>query len=292
MFPKTSKSFESKHGCLFCLGYAIGKYYNLTKSAITNEAYKPHIKTLLSSIVSYLDDANLSIASIISLGEISRNGSLIFDKQEQLLELVDILEKKILTSKESNKLKEKAASTLGYMCINEILIQDNSSIKSYVIGEKVLSSFNKYIMQKLLDSSQAKQIELHMAIGEALVNAALGKRSTASLSQWTSQENDIPTLLEDSNFEDLEWLLNELFKTYLPSPNQHLRQSSCLWMLTIVKKCSKISRVIVKHLFRIQDAFIQRLSENDEITQEVASKGIGIIFSLADEDQKKFLSQG
>jgi proteasome component ECM29 len=43
------------------------------------------------------------------------------------------------------------------------------------------------------------------------------------------------------------------------------------------------------NLFQIQEAFIQRLGENDEITQEVASKGIGIIFSLADEEQKKSL---
>lgn len=42
-------------------------------------------------------------------------------------------------------------------------------------------------MQKLLDSSQAKQIELHMAIGEALVNCALADRSDALINPWLTE---------------------------------------------------------------------------------------------------------
>ena len=37
-------------------------------------------------------------------------------------------------------------------------------------------------MDNLLNSSQAKQVELHMAMGEALLNCALGEKSTASSS--------------------------------------------------------------------------------------------------------------
>lgn len=239
-----------------------------------------------------MDDANLSIASIIAMGEIARNGSLIFDKRETLLNIVESLNKKILTSKETNKLKEKAAATLGYMCLNEALLLEG--LKSteqivYEISGKKFDSFNKFVMQKLLDSSQAKQIELNMSIGEALVNAALGKRSNASLNPWTNEETQITSNISitSSDDENLEWLLNGLLKNYLQNPNQFLRQASVLWLLIFVKKCSKHSSLVLKNLFKIQDAFIQRLSENDEISQEVASKGIGIIFSLADEEQKK-----
>ncbi|CAF0720691.1 unnamed protein product [Brachionus calyciflorus] len=285
-----SKSFEIKHGCLLCLGYAIGKYYSITKSKITDEKCKINIKDIISNIISNISDLNLNMASIVSLGEIARNGSLIFETRQQLLELVDTLTKKIQTTKETNKLKEKAASTVGFMCLNDIiLLNDLNEEFIYEVESKKFDSFNTYVIQKLLDSSQAKQIELHMALGEAIVNTALGSLSDASLNPWTN-DTDLKNPAENSNSDkNIEWLLNELFTKYIPNENQHLRQASCLWLLTLVKKSSSKSQVIKQHLTEIQDAFIQRLSETDEITQEVASKGIGIIFSLADEENKKFL---
>lgn len=249
-------------------------------------------------LVSYLEDPSLSQAAIIALGELARNGQLLFTSIETKLNIVDILIKKIQTSKETNKLKEKAAGSLGFMCIHEE--EEKNSEFIYKIDEKKqFNSFNKFVMQKLLNSSQAKQMDLHMSIGEALVNCALGKRSTASSNTWITNMNDDETVVANlkerfTNYNvkddvNLKWLLDELLTNYLPSPNQHLRQASAFWLLILVKKSCKLSQIVIDNLFQIQDAFIQRLGENDEITQEVASKGIGIIFSLADEEQKKSL---
>ena len=82
-----------------------------------------------------MDDQNLNIAAIISLGEIARNGCLIYENFEQKLKVVDLLYKKILTSKETNKLKEKAAATLGYICIHENFLYEGVESK-YLIEEK------------------------------------------------------------------------------------------------------------------------------------------------------------
>jgi hypothetical protein len=125
----------------------------------------------------------LNQAAIASLGEIARNGRLVFDDTQSVLQVVESLHKKILTSQETNKVKEKAAATLGYMCLFEPIV--------LVEGEKKLDDLSKQVMQKLLDSSQAKQIELHMAIGEALVNCALGNRSDASLNPWVVDASSI-----------------------------------------------------------------------------------------------------
>ena len=111
-----------------------------------------------------MEDVNLSQAAIISLGEIARNGQLVFNSQETKLNLVDLLIKKIQTSKVTNKLQEKAAATLGYICIHE---SENNSEFVYKIDEtKSFQSFNKFVMQKLLNSSQAKQMELHVRFSE------------------------------------------------------------------------------------------------------------------------------
>ena len=115
------------------------------------------------------------------MGEIARNGSLIFENRNDLLSVIECLQKKLLTSQETTKLKEKVAATLGYMCLHPVVFISQ--------GEKNESelNLNKLVMQKLLDSSQAKQIELHMAIGEALVNCALADRSDALINPWLTE---------------------------------------------------------------------------------------------------------
>ena len=87
----------------------------------------------------------------------------------------------------------------------------------------------------------------------------------------------------------MEWLLRELLASYIPSPNQHLRQAACFWLLMFVKKCAKAGSTVVDNLVRIQDVFMSRLGDSDEVTQEVASKGIGLVALLASDDHKKML---
>jgi proteasome component ECM29 len=248
--------------------------------------------------VAYLDEPNLSVASIIGLGEIARNGPLVFETSEKLTSLVETLTKKILTTKETTKVKEKAATTLGYLCINSnIILTKGDQVTEYKVDEKLaVHSFNKFVMHKLLNSAQAKQFELHMAIGEALVNCALGHKSKASLNNWTTDNEESEQSAEEStnqidreDNQDIEWLLHELIDRYLPSQNQHLRQAACFWLLALLKKCSRTSSSVFRNVYKIQDAFIQKLGESDEITQEVASKGIGILFSIADKEQKESL---
>ncbi|RNA28279.1 proteasome-associated ECM29 -like protein, partial [Brachionus plicatilis] len=287
ILKNTSRSFESKHGCLLCLGYAIGKYYTITRSNCLDQASKLIIKEIISSIKMFIAEQNLSIAAIVSMGEIARNGSLIFDHGHELLDLVDSLIKKIQTTKETNKLKEKAATSLGFMCLNKYILL-NGEEPTFSIEDKKIASFNKFVAQRLLDSCQAKQIELHMAIGEALVNAVLGSLSDAIQNPWTNEKMHQADTNEFSN-ENIEWLLTELVNNYMPNQNQHLRQAACLWLLILVKKSSNKSKIIKNHLAKIQDAFIERLSESDEVSQEVASKGVGVIFDLADKDHKNLL---
>ena len=285
----SSKSFEAKHGGLLCIGFAVGKYFTATTGADSMDRpvlYETQLRTLILSVIGLVDEPNLNAAAIMALGEMARNGRLVYESAAAKLSLVDSLIKKIQTSKETSKLKEKAAATLGYLCIHE----DQTS-GQYKLDTKIFNTFNKYVMQKLLDSSQAKQVELHMSIGEALANCALGRYSMAGLNTWqqTSTEMSGRTSEEGDDSTNMSWLLNELLNTYMPHANQHLRQAASFWLLIFIKKCSKSSLLVSKSLYRIQEAFIQRLGENDEITQEVSSKGIGIIFSLATEEQKKHL---
>jgi len=289
-----AKSFEAKHGGILCIGYALGRYLTAIKSNTPSLGDSRNVMDLTMSIVSFLDDPNLATAAILSIGEMARNGPLLFDSREHKLDTVETLIKKIHTSKETNKVKERAAATLGFMCLHEANQEQLQPETAYCIDEKHYDTFSKFVMQKLLNSSQAKQIELHMSIGEALANCALGHRSLACLNPWKVNLKDelsgpqvfCADPLSDRN---MEWLLSELLGTYIPSPNQHLRQAACFWLLTFIKKCAKSGQVVQKSLMRIQEVFMSRLGDSDEVTQEVASKGIGLVAMLAGPEQKKML---
>lgn len=101
------------------------------------------------------------------------------------MSVVECLHKLLLTSQVTNKIKERAASTLGFMCLHSVLIMPGD------LTETTNLDLSQIVMQKLLDSSQAKQIELHMAIGEALVNCALGSRSDSLRNPWTTNVSEL-----------------------------------------------------------------------------------------------------
>lgn len=114
------KSFEAKHGALLCIGYALGRYLALTRSTVRHkQEYSDKLLKLNSSVISFMGDANLGMAAIVAIGEMARNGQLVFESKEAKMNIIDVLIRKIQTSKETNKLKERAAATLGYLCIHE-----------------------------------------------------------------------------------------------------------------------------------------------------------------------------
>lgn len=86
----------------------------------------------------------------------------------------------------------------------------------------------------------------------------------------------------------LEWLLIELIKI-VPEVNVCSRQAVSLWLLAIVKACTTRQPVILKRK-TLQMAFTNLLSEDNELVQDVASRGLGIIFSMSSESDQTELS--
>ncbi|KAG0293348.1 hypothetical protein BGZ98_002211, partial [Dissophora globulifera] len=59
-------------------------------------------------------------------------------------------------------------------------------------------------------------------------------------------------------------------------------KAACIWLLSLVKFCSAHPSVKTQ-LPRIHTVFSNLLSDRDELTQEVASKGIGLVYELGDQ---------
>uniref|UniRef100_A0A4W3HWX3 Ecm29 proteasome adaptor and scaffold n=1 Tax=Callorhinchus milii TaxID=7868 RepID=A0A4W3HWX3_CALMI len=264
---------ETQHGALLALGYTIGRY--LARNM--NESLDIEDMEHLVFSASFLGDASpsLAMAACTAIGEIGRNGALPMPSEGPgftKLYVVETLLTKIPSSKESNKMKERIVQTLGYLPVGD--------------GD---FPHQKKLLQGLMDSVEAKQIELQFTVGEAITNAAIGTGSVAARDLWMVSEDEYSPPNVKVN-DVVPWVLDIILKKYIVSPNSHVRQASCVWLLSLVKKLSQ-HKEIKSHLKEIQSAFISVLSENDELSQDVASKGLGLVYELGSEqDQRELVS--
>ncbi|XP_064414526.1 proteasome adapter and scaffold protein ECM29 [Latimeria chalumnae] len=287
---KDDKSPETQHGALLALGYMVGRYMAKKKKTVVNieDLEQPNtitmpeddqlIQSATETIGSFLDSTAplLSIAACTALGEIGRSGVLPIPNEGTgftKLRLVEILLAKIPSGKETNKMKERVIQTLGYLPVGD--------------GD---FPHQKTLLQGLMDSVEAKQIELQFTIGEAITSAAVGTSSVTAREAWTVAEEEYSTLKDVKVNDVVPWILDIILKKHIISPKPHVRQASCIWLLSLVKKLSH-HKEIKSHLKDIQIAFTSVLSENDELSQDVASKGLGLVYELGSEqDQQELVS--
>ncbi|MGH0165168.1 UNVERIFIED_CONTAM: hypothetical protein FKN15_048878 [Acipenser sinensis] len=287
---KDNHSPETQHGAILALGYMVGRY--LAKKKVTADIQNQElpmitrslpedeelIRSATNTIGSFLDSPSplLTVAACTALGEISRNGALLIPNEGTgftKLHLVESLLSRIPSGKENNKMKERAIQTLGFFPVGD--------------GE---FPHQKKLLQGLMDSVEAKQLELQFTVGEAITSAAIGTGSVASRDVWTCTEEEYTPPAEVKVNDVVPWVLNMILNKYIISQNPHVRQASCIWLLSLVKKLSQ-HKEIKSHLKEIQTAFISILSDPDELSQDVASKGLGMVYELGNEqDQQELVS--
>ncbi|CAH2107601.1 unnamed protein product [Euphydryas editha] len=174
-----------------------------------------------------------------------------------------------------SKVKERSLFTLGLMCCGERL------------------PFAKQIVKGFLQMAKdSKEFEIHLQIGESLVLCVEGVNSNENRDLWTELPKEGETKVKDAdalkeNDDLLKWLLLELFKIGR-QPHPHSRQATSIWLLALLKNCPE-REPIKSSLQQLQDMFMDFLSENSDIVQDVASKGLSLVYQNSDESQKKAL---
>uniref|UniRef100_A0A8B9G158 Ecm29 proteasome adaptor and scaffold n=1 Tax=Amazona collaria TaxID=241587 RepID=A0A8B9G158_9PSIT len=133
---KDNHNPEVQHGSLLALGFTVGRYLAKGKCRTRglhnieqpNTAVMPDQEQLIKStteiIGSFLDSTSpfLVVAACTALGEIGRNGPLPIPSEGPgftKLQLVESLLARIPSSKETNKMKERAIQTLGYFPVGD-----------------------------------------------------------------------------------------------------------------------------------------------------------------------------
>uniref|UniRef100_A0A672ZZK8 Ecm29 proteasome adaptor and scaffold n=1 Tax=Sphaeramia orbicularis TaxID=375764 RepID=A0A672ZZK8_9TELE len=267
---KDNHSPETQHGAILALGFMVGRYMSKKKAVTSGETTQNKGSFLDSS------SALLTVAACTALGEIGRNGALLIPADGEgftKLLAVDNLLARIPSGKESTKMKERSIQTLGYLPVGD--------------GD---FPHQKKLLQGLMDSVEAKQVELQFTVGEAITSAAIGTSSGAARDPWTCTEDQYSPPFNVKNNDVVPWVLSSILSKYIPSQNPHVRQAACIWLLSLVKKLSQ-HKEITSHLKEIQIAFISVLSDPDELSQDVASKGLGLVYEMGGEgDQQELVS--
>uniref|UniRef100_A0A673A0I8 Ecm29 proteasome adaptor and scaffold n=1 Tax=Sphaeramia orbicularis TaxID=375764 RepID=A0A673A0I8_9TELE len=289
---KDNHSPETQHGAILALGFMVGRYMSKKKAVtsgettqnkgqqmnITSQEDDELVAMATKTIGSFLDSSSalLTVAACTALGEIGRNGALLIPADGEgftKLLAVDNLLARIPSGKESTKMKERSIQTLGYLPVGD--------------GD---FPHQKKLLQGLMDSVEAKQVELQFTVGEAITSAAIGTSSGAARDPWTCTEDQYSPPFNVKNNDVVPWVLSSILSKYIPSQNPHVRQAACIWLLSLVKKLSQ-HKEITSHLKEIQIAFISVLSDPDELSQDVASKGLGLVYEMGGEgDQQELVS--
>ncbi|KAH9523696.1 hypothetical protein Btru_040672 [Bulinus truncatus] len=296
------KNTELTLGSLLALGYCIGLKMKVLRSGGNGSSVhdQQFLTQCVQTLTGLLDDSSTvkKSTACLALGEIGRNGPLpllagkdaISDlssggevqvkKDENKTDspaenvtkmyLVNRLVAMIKTSNEQNKTKERAAACLGDICVGDADFPHR-----------------KKAIEELMNALQSKQLELQFTVGQALVDMALGPNSPRARCIWTTSKEDHQRCTGNST-DEVKWFLNELLTKYICHSNPHLRQGACVWLLTLIRQAGHHTAVQLS-LLDIQRGFMRMLSENDEITQDLASKGLGQIMEVCTPAQKDVL---
>lgn len=99
---------------------------------------------------------------------------------------------------------------------------------------------------------------------------------------WIVLPNDYTpenTMLEKPNDDNLEQLVGDLLR-YASETHPNARQASSIWLLALLKSCPDREPIKTK-LQVIQNIFMDLLAENNDIVQDVASKGLCLVYDYS-----------
>jgi len=126
---------------------------------------------------------------------------------------------------------------------------------------------------------QIKDVEIQLSVGEALVCGVLGPASPLKQDLWTGVRSG--TISSYDPEPVCAAVLHKLLSDILPHPPPHTPPSGCMWLLAVLKHCGTLNAT-KQRLMDLQSGFMDLLSENNDIVQDVASKGLALVYESGD----------
>lgn len=285
--------YEAQHGALCAIGFLAADCCSRTP-AIPDTVFQNTLKCLMDVVNS--EPASLASVAMQALGHIGLRTRLppLVNNTSQVEVLVALHEKlRKLISGDDMKAIQRVVISLGH------------------IGVKEASSSQLDVALDLIFSlSRSKVEDILFAAGEALSFLWGGVAVTADVILKTNYSSlsmasnflmgDVSSSFskycsngkcetdEDCHAMVRDVITRRLFDGLLYSNRKEERCAGTVWLLSLTMYCGH-QPTIQLMLPEIQEAFSHLLGEQNELTQELASQGMSIVYELGDASMKKGL---
>ncbi|KAI8875721.1 ARM repeat-containing protein, partial [Backusella circina FSU 941] len=267
---------DHRHGALLAIGYLVGRCHYRERT-LSNDV----LVRCANNVVKYLEGAPgssfylLANAACQALAEMGRTRLLPFPAEKSKDDSMDVgmtvdqvIEKlaSLVKTCKDTKTQEKAVLALGHLSIP--------------LATEALRPLSDAIVQALYSTADTKQVELAFASGEAWSVIAFGWEAQSM--QKYKDVSDMPVLASiQAPTLDFQSIIEKIIKVYVASDRSWYRKAACIWLLSILK-FGKDQAIVKKNLGLIHASFSRLLADRDDFTQEVASKGLGLVYEYGD----------
>ncbi|XP_058196346.1 uncharacterized protein LOC131312529 isoform X1 [Rhododendron vialii] len=286
--------FETQHGLLCALGYVAADC--MKRTHITSESL---LQATVKCLVDVVNCETATIASVAmeALGHIGLRVPLppLHDSSSgESWAILTILHEKLskLLSGDDVKSIQKIVISLGHISVNE-----SSSLDLNIILDLISSLCRSKVEDILFASGEA----LSFLWGGVPVTAdVILKTNYTSLSMSSNfLMVDVSTSLSRNSSTEPETnegyrvmvrsaITRKLFDDLLYSSKKEERCAGTVWLLSLTMYCGQHPS-IQQLLPDIQEAFTHLLGEQNELTQELASQGLSVVYEFGDASMKKSL---
>ncbi|CAO2140782.1 unnamed protein product [Urochloa humidicola] len=281
--------FENYHGVLCAIGY-------LTAGCL-KQSYIPEemVKSAVDILVKVVDSEGSTLASIAmeSLGHIGLRCALPSIIQNSSTgALLNIMHGKLtkLLSENDTKAIQKILVSLGHISWNEM---------SFPHLNNALDLIFSLSRSKVEDVLFAAGEALSFIWGEVPLTAdMILETNFVSLSQATNYlSGDAPLVssnsygrsgCEEAHAMAREVIIKKLFETLIYSSRKEERCAGTVWLVSLAMYCGRHPKIL-ELLPQIQEALSHLLGDPNELTQDLASQGMSIVYELGDASMKEQL---
>ncbi|KAI8639177.1 proteasome stabiliser-domain-containing protein [Parasitella parasitica] len=275
---KQQQAMDHRHGATLSIGYLVGRchYRKRDLPQALKQRCASNLVPLLEGPASspfYM----MANAACQAIAEIGRSQLLPFPTEKSVDDsmdvgttIEDVIEKltKLANTCKEAKVQEKATLALGHLTIP--LVQQNHT----ALVQKIVDA--------LYTTADTKQVELAFASGEAWSVLAFGWNSQSM--QKYKDMSDMP-MLQDRDLNEscyaFQSVIDKMIRTFVTSNRSWYRKAACIWLLSILK-FGKDQKLVKTNLGNMHASFSRLLADQDDFTQECASKGLGLVYEYGD----------
>jgi proteasome component ECM29 len=261
----------------------VANCYLISRLAVRGriETVLPEILTgVLSAVIALLSDVHSVSIGLECISQLTIHGVLSLQLMlgANLSKYLESIQDEVI--KRVKKSDEKAVIVLSHLSLAR---------KHSIKDDFGLTIFE----QAVYETHVSKQTEFMFSSGESFAILAAGWESTVLRRQLDINDSNAITIIESLVGNDtsrLPVILDMVIKS-CANTKPSLKRSACIWLLSLVQFCGHLEPV-KENAARIHVSFMRFLADRDELIQELASRGLSLVYEMGDLDLKDTLVKG